>query len=602
MPIEPKNLEPHASRPDERATAFVSVNPGRDVQRVGTALFLGQDPHRIHEPVWAVTGSLGDSQCYLGVTRKVDAIQAALSARIRQHDLSIRLIDPAFTIGVSDGQLNGTDRMRFSLIGREVVNDGIDLHLSGNDVKGLISVVACDKPPVGTLAAILAHNEPAVILSDGSVKPGLDPETGERIDLITAFQVAGDSDPAKRNRVALNACRGQGSCGGLFTYNTMQSFIAVLGMEPLHMVSPPSDDERRLREFPGQLIDGLLTMTRKGIKPRDIVTPASLKNGLTVAIAIGGSTNVALHSVEIARAAGIDLWQEVISQKEFNALSRRVPVLVNARPFGVYSMVDIDAEGGLQAIVKELLDAGLLEGSCLTCTGETLSEQVRRLEPAKPDHEVIYSVTRPFKKSGGLRLLAGNLAPDGGAIIKVAGVEGGVKDGRFTGRARVFDGERELIDALERTPGVFADGDMVVIRYEGPRGAPGMPEMLDPTSRITTLCRQRNITIALMTDARFSGGSVGLVIGHVAPEAFLGGPIALIEDGDTIVVDVNDDRLDCTELDDRALYAARSTAWHDAAASNGGLHPAVRTVDGRMLTRMRATARPALQGGGMQPG
>ncbi len=615
MPIEPKDLYAPAFEPSdiapasERRTAtlsittgkagFESANPGRDVQRVGTARFLGQDPYKIHQAVWAVIGSLGESQCYLGVTQKVRAIQAALSARIQQDDLPIRLVHPAYTIGVSDGQLNGTDRMRFSLIGREVVNDATDIHLNANDVKGLIAVVACDKPPVGTLAAILEHNEPAIILSDGSIKPGIDPATDERIDLVTAFQVAGDPDPGKRTRIALNACLDQGSCGGMFTYNTMQSFIAVLGMEPLHMVSPPSDDERRLREFPDQLIDCLLIMTQKGIKPRDIVTPRSLKNALTVVIAMGGSTNVALHSVEIARAAGIDLWGEVISQKEFNALSRRVPVLVNARPFGFYSMVDIDAKGGLQSIVKELLDAGLLDGDCITCTGETLGEQVRRLEPPQPDHDVIYSVAKPFKKTGGLRLLQGNLAPGGGAIIKVAGMEGGVTDGVFTGRVRVFNSERELITALADTPEVFADRDMVVIRYEGPRGAPGMPEMLDPTSRITTLCRQKGITIGLMTDARFSGGSVGLVVGHVGPEAYLGGPIALIEDGDTIVVDINKDRLDCQELDDAAVYAKRSKAWQEAALQNGGVHPKVNPITNRLLKRMRASARPALQGGGM---
>ena len=218
-------------------------------------------------------------------------------------------------------------------------------------------------------------------------------------------------------------------------------------------------------------------------------------------------------------------------------------------------MVDIDAKGGLQVIVKELLEAGFLDGSCMTCTGESLAEQVRRLAPPAPDHEVIHSVAKPFKKTGGLRLLRGNLAPDGGAIIKLAGVEGGVEKGVFIGRARCFNSERALITALEKTPDAFADHDMVVIRYEGPRGAPGMPELLDPTSRITALCRQKNITIALMTDARFSGGSVGLVIGHVAPEAYLGGPIALIEDGDTIVVDLNDDRLDCRELDDVAVVA-----------------------------------------------
>ena len=281
-------------------------------------------------------------------------------------------------------------------------------------------------------------------------------------------------------------------------------------------------------------------MAKKGIRPRDIVTPASLRNALTVTIAMGGSTNVLLHSVEIARAAGLDLWGDVLSQDDFNALARRLPVLVNMRPFGDYSMVDVDAKGGLQVIANELLRAGFLDGDTITCTGETLAQQLRRLDPPPPDGEVIFPVEKPFKDTGGLRLLRGNLAPAGGAILKVAGVEGGVKDGVFTGRARVFNGERPLIEALDEDPDSFMDNDMVVIRYEGPRGTPGMPELLDPTSRITALCRQRHITIALMTDARFSGGSVGLVIGHVAPEAFLGGPIALVQDGDTVVVDLTD--------------------------------------------------------------
>jgi dihydroxy-acid dehydratase len=581
---------------------FTSDNPGRDVQRVGTARFLGEDPGKIHDPVWAVIGNLGDSQCYVGVNRKVEAVQAALAARIHREDLRVRLIPPAYTIGVSDGQLNGTDRMRFSLIGREIANDSIDAHLNANDVRGLIAVVACDKPPVGTLAAVLEHDAPAVLFSDGSIRPGADPETHERIDLVTAFQTAGDPDPARRARIALHACPGQGSCGGMFTYNTMQTFIAVVGMEPLHMVTPASDDPRRLDRFPGELVDYLVTLTRKGIRPRQIVTPASVRNALTVAIAMGGSTNVALHSVEIARAAGIDLWKDVISQDEFNALSHRLPVLINARPFGAYSMVDIDAKGGLQVIVKELLAAGVLDGSCLTCTGETLADQVRRLAPPAPDGDVIHPVAKPFKKTGGLRLLRGNLAPEGGAILKVAGVEGGIANGVFTGRARCFNSERALIAALETTPDAFQDHDMVVIRYEGPRGAPGMPELLDPTSRITALCRRKKITIALMTDARFSGGSVGLVIGHVAPEAYLGGAIALVEDGDTIVVDLNQDRLDCRELADPAVAARRAQAWRDAASRNGGVHPDVKPVTNRLLRRMRAAARPALQGAGLAMG
>jgi dihydroxy-acid dehydratase len=577
---------------------FVSINPGRDVQRVGTARFLGEDVEKIHDPVWGVIGNLGDSQCYLGVPQKVQAVQAALSRRIAADRLAIRLIPPVFTLGVSDGQLNGTPQMRFSLVGRELVHDVADVHLAANSVAGVVAVVACDKPPVGTVAAVLENNTPAVILSDGPIRPGIDPETGDPIDLVSAFQVV-DRDAEVRARYALHACPGQGSCGGMFTYNTMQTFIAVLGLEPLHMVSPASDDPRRLAEFPDQTVDCLLAMTREGIAPRDIVTPAALRNALTVTIAMGGSTNVLLHSVEIARAAGLDLWGDVLSQNDFNALARKLPVLVNMRPFGDYSMVDVDAKGGLQVIARELLEAGFLDGDAITCTGETLAQQLRRLDPPPPDGDVIFPVDKPFKDTGGLRLLRGNLAPEGGAILKVAGVEGGVKDGVFTGRARVFNGERSLIAALDGDPDSFMDNDMVVIRYEGPRGAPGMPELLDPTSRITALCRQRSITIALMTDARFSGGSVGLVIGHVAPEAFLGGPIALVEDGDTLVVDLTTERLDCVQFDDADVVARRAAAWQAAAEANGGVHPDVAPVTDRVLARMRATALPALLGGGM---
>ena len=586
--------------PTVNMSTFVSDNPGRDVQRVGTSRVLDQDPAKIYGPVWGVLGNLGDSQCYLGVASKVQAIHAAMADRITRDNLQVRLIAPAFSIGVSDGQLNGTDRMRFSLISREVVHDNVSLHLAANDVQGFVGVVACDKPPVGTLAAVLEHNQPAVLLSDGSITPGVDPETGEVIDLVAAFQVAGDPDPERRTRYALYGCPGYGSCGAMYTYNTMQSFIAVLGMEPLHMVAPPSDNPRRIGDFPGELVDCLVTMTERQIRPRDIVTPAALRNAITVAIALGGSTNVVLHSVELARAAGIDLWGEVLSQKEFNDLSHKLPVLVDVKPFGRYYMVDIDARGGLQAIVQEMLNQGLLDGDCLTCTGETLAEQVRRLDPRPPDGEVIRSVAAPYKQTGGLRLLSGNLAPEGGAVLKIAGVESGLDDGTFTGRARVFNSEGDLLDALERTPEAFRDRDIAIVRYEGPRGAPGMPEMLDPTSRITTLCRQQHITIALMTDGRFSGGSIGLVIGHVAPEAIVGGPIALIEDGDTIVVNLNADRLDCRELDDPAEFERRASRWREETAANGGVHPHAKPVSNRLLVRMRRTARTGLQGAGME--
>ena len=438
---------------------------------------------------------------------------------------------------------------------------------------------------------------PAVIMSDGSIRPGIDSVTGEPIDIISCFQAAAEP-PGERRRLAVEGSPGHGSCGGMFTYNTMQSFIATCGMEPLHMVSPASEDRRRTEKFPAQLLDALQVLAERGIRPRDIVVPASLRNATLVAIAMGGSTNVVLHAPELARAAGINFWREVISQEEFNRLSRTLPVLVNARPFGRYSMVDIDAKGGLPVIVGELLEAGLLDGGCLTCTGETLAGQVARLAPPEPDGEVIHSLSAPFKPTGGLRLLRGNLAPDGGAVIKLAGVEGGMEGPVRRARPSLQQRgrtDRSALSASER----FDDRDMVVIRYEGPRGAPGMPELLDPTSRITALCRRRGITIALMTDARFSGGSVGLVIGHVSPEAALGGPIALIDEGDTIIVDINHDSLDCTELSDLAMLAARQARWQAEAERNGGTHPLVRPATTRLLRRARANALPPLQGAGL---
>ncbi|MGE3066491.1 MAG: dihydroxy-acid dehydratase [Hyphomicrobiaceae bacterium] len=584
---------------------LIDNHPGRSAQTIGIAVELGADPDLIHEPSVGVVGTKGDSQCYLGVMAKVEAVHEHLKARIgkKPGQLKLRLVQPEYTIATSDGIRNGTREMRYSLIGREVTNDALCEHLSATGLAGTIAIVACDKPPVGALAALLEHNRPAIIMSDGAIHPGKDPKTGEALDIVSAYQVAGSPDAELRHRIACHACPGIGSCGGMFTYNTMQTFIGVVGMQPLHMVAAPSDDPRRLKEFPAELVGFLAGMIEKDLKPRDIVQRDSIRNAVIVAMAIGGSTNVALHTPEIARAAGFaDFWKEVMTPEEFNHLSQHVvPVLTDARPYGKYSMVDIDAVGGVQVIVRELLEAGLLNGDVMTCTGETLARQVERLGAKRADGRVIYPVEKPYKPTGGLRVLGGNLSPDFSAIFKLAGVEAGLENNVYRGNARVFESEQDLLKALDTAPGRFKDKDMVVVRYEGPSGAPGMPEMLDPTSRITTLCRERNIVVALMTDARFSGGSVGLVIGHVGPEAALGGPIALIEDGDEIVVDLNKDELSCTVLNDPAVYKARKAAWDKAVAANGGVHPNCGVADTRLLQRARHTAVPATRGGGMHP-
>ncbi len=584
---------------------LIDRHPGRSAQTIGLAHALGTDPALIHQPSVGVVGTKGDSQCYLGVMSKVDAIHASLRGRIGQGpgQLPLRLVQPEYTIATSDGIRNGTREMRYSLIGREVTHDALCEHLEATGLAGTIAVVACDKPPVGTLAALLEHNQPAIIMSDGPIHPGTDPNTGEALDIVSAYQVAGNPDPDYRHHIACHACPGIGSCGGMFTYNTMQTFIGVVGMQPLHMVAPASDDPRRVNEFAHELVGYLAAMMEKGLKPRDIVVRDSIRNAVIVAMAIGGSTNVTLHAPEIARAAGYaDFWKDVMTPEEFNYLSRDVvPVLTDARPYGTYSMVDIDRVGGVQVIVRELLDAGLLNGDVMTCTGETLAAQVARLGAKASDGKVIRTVEKPYKPTGGLRVLGGNLSPDFSAILKLAGVEGGLENNTFRGNARVFEGEQGLLNALDQAPESFQNNDMIIVRYEGPSGAPGMPEMLDPTSRITTLCRERGIVVGLMTDARFSGGSVGLVIGHVGPEAALGGPIAFIENGDEIVVDLNASTLECTALNDAATLARRQARWAAEVAANGGIHPNCGIADTRLLHRARLTAVPATRGGGMHP-
>ena len=586
-------------------TVLIDTNPGRNAQTVGIARELGTDIDLIHEPSVGVIGNKGDSQCYLGVQHKVETIHESLRQRIGTEagKLSMRLVQPEYTVATSDGMRNGTKEMRYSLIGREVTHDSVCEHLSASGLEGTIAVVACDKPPVGTVSAILEHNRPAIIMSDGPIRPGTDSVTNERIDIISGFQVAGSDDEEMKKRIACESCPGFGSCGGMFTYNTMQTFIGVMGLEPLHMIAPPSDDKRRLDQFPSELVNYLQAMIESQVTPRDIVNRDSIRNAMIVAMAIGGSTNVLLHGPEIARAAGFrDFSEDIMSPEEFNHLSQHVvPVLIDARPFGSYSMVDIDEKGGVQVIVKELLNAGLLNGDTLTCTGETLSEQIDRLNPPAPDGTVIYTVEKPYKPTGGLRVLGGNLSPEFSSVLKLAGVEGGLENNKFVGKARVFDGEEGLLYSLENEPDVFQDNDMIIVRYEGPSGAPGMPEMLDSTSRITTLCRENNIVVGLMTDGRFSGGSVGLVIGHVGPEAALGGEIAFIENGDEIIIDLDINEINCTELKNADTLESRKTKWKKIVDENGGMHPSVGNADTRLLNRMRRSAVSAIYGAGMHP-
>ena len=402
-------------------TVLIDKNPGRNAQTFGIARELNTDIDLIHEPSIGVVGNKGDSQCYLGVEMKVRAIHSKLNERIgkKRDQIQMRLVQPEYTIATSDGIRNGTKEMRYSLIGREVTNDSLCEHFSASGLEGIIAVVACDKPPVGTLSAILEHNRPAIIMSDGTIKPGKDSVTNLPLDIISSYQLAGSDDEALKKRISLESCPGYGSCGGMFTYNTMQTFIGVVGMQPLNMVSPASEDRIRYDIFPDELISYLNKMIKNNITPRDIVTRDSIRNGLIVSMAVGGSTNVMLHAPEISRAAGYEnFYKDIMSKDEFNELSEKiVPVVVDARPFGKYSMLDIDNCGGIQVFVKNLLECGLLNGDTLTCTGETLSEQIDRLNPPEPDNRVVYKVKTPYKKTGGLRILGGNLSPENSAIL-----------------------------------------------------------------------------------------------------------------------------------------------------------------------------------------
>ncbi len=586
-------------------TVLIDTNPGRNSQTYGIARELGTHVELIHEPSVGVIGNKGDSQCYIGVLAKVQAVHEALKAQIglSESEMKYRLVQPEFTVATSDGIRNGTKEMRYSLIGREVTNDSLCEHLSATGLEGLIAVVACDKPPVGTIAAVLEHNRPAIIMSDGSIRPGRDSQNGDPIDIISSYQIAGSDDENLKRRISFESCPGFGSCGGMFTYNTMQTFLGVVGMEPLHMVSPASEDLKRIEVFPKELVFYLDNLIRNNITPRDIVNRDSIRNAIIVAMSVGGSTNVMLHAPEIARAAGYkDFYKDIMSAEEFNHLSENVvPVIVNARPFGKFSMVDIDDKGGIQVFVKDLLDAGLLKGDVITCTGMTLEEQIYNLSPNTPDGNIIYSVKSPFKQTGGLRLLGGNLSPEFSAVLKLAGVEGGLENNLFIGSARVFNGEEELLLFLDSTPNELKNNDMIVVRYEGPVGGPGMPEMLDSTSRITTICREKNIVVALMTDGRFSGGSVGLVIGHVGPEAAIGGPIALIKNGDDIEVNLNNNQINCRQLENKETLQARKNEWNGQVDPITDTHPFLGQADTRLLNRMRKSAVSAIHGAGMHP-
>ena len=448
------------------------------------------------------------------------------------------------TITVSDGISMGSPGMRYSLVSREVIADSIETVVGGEGFDGFVAIGGCDKNIPGCAIAIARLDRPAVFVYGGTIRPG-----AKRRDIISVFEAVGGHAAGKVSEAELleverTAIPGPGSCGGMYTANTMASAVEALGLSLPDSSAQEAIGDRK-REDCRRAGEAVVKLVNAGIRPRDILTRKAFENAITVTIALSGSTNAVLHLLAIARAAGVKLTLD-----DFTRIGKRVPVLADMRPSGQYSMSELIAIGGIQPLMKRLLDHGLLHGDCLTVTGRTVAENLRGVRDYPADQKIIRSFDAPIKKDSHLVVMRGNVAPDG-AVAKISGKEGL----SFEGRARVFDGEEAATRAI--LGGKVKAGDVVVIRYEGPVGGPGMREMLSPTGAI--MGRGLGDKVALITDGRFSGGSHGFVVGHIAPEAALGGPIALLRDGDRLTIDARKRSIDmavsATEL------RARKKKW-----------------------------------------
>ena len=453
------------------------------------------------------------------------------------------------TITVSDGISMGHEGMRASLVSREVITDSVETVIHAERFDGFIGLAGCDKSIPAMLMAAARLNLASVFVYNGSILPGQ--LHGEALDITSVFEAVGAHALGKISDEELsdierNACPGEGACGGMFTANTMSSIAEALGMSLPGTASPPAVDSRRESdaERAGTAIMNLL---RLGIRPRDIMTKKAFENAIAVTNALGGSTNAVLHLLAIAHEAGVPLDLE-----DFNRIAAKVPHIADTKPGGKYHMSDIDRIGGVPVVLKMLLEAGLLHGDVLTCTGKTMAENLAEINPPLPDGDVIHPISDPIHAEGGINILTGTLAPRG-SVVKVAGLS---KDQlHFEGTARVFDGEDGAMEAI--LSGTVQPGTVLVIRYEGPKGGPGMREMLAITGALKGA--GRGADCALITDGRFSGGTWGFCIGHVAPEAVDGGPIAFVKDGDKILVDVHTKRLDLLVSDEE--IAQRKVGW-----------------------------------------
>jgi len=471
-----------------------------------------------------------------------------LSVVIKEGVQSSDLVGLIFnTIGVSDGISMGTPGMRFSLPSRDVIADSIETVVQAMSYDAVIPVVGCDKNMPGALMAMLRLNRPSIMVYGGTIASGC--HNSKKLDVVSAFEawgekVAGKIDEAEFNSVVENACPGAGACGGMYTANTMASAIEALGMTVPYNSSNPavSVDKKEECERIGAAVRKLIELD---LKPKDIVTRKSIENAVRLIAVLGGSTNAVLHFLAITRAAEIDFTID-----DFQTLMDKTPFLADLKPSGKYLMEDLHRVGGVPAVLKFMLENDMLHGDCMTVTGKTLAENLKDAPSLEAGQDVIYPVNQPIKESGHIRILKGNLAPEG-SVAKITGKEGL----QFKGPARVFEGEYAANDGIRN--GEVQPGEVVVIRYEGPKGGPGMPEMLKPTAAIMGAGLGKSV--ALITDGRFSGGTHGFVVGHIVPEAQEGGPIALIENGDIIEINAEDNTLN-VHLSDEVL-AERASKW-----------------------------------------
>jgi dihydroxy-acid dehydratase len=471
-----------------------------------------------------------------------------LAAEIRTGVRAADLVGMRFnTIGVSDGLSMGTEGMSYSLPSRELIADSIEMVVGAQWYDAVITVPGCDKNMPGSIIAMARLNRPALMVYGGTIRPGH--VRGQTLDIVSAFQsygefVAGRITDQERQEIVRHSCPGAGACGGMYTANTMAVAIEALGLSLPYSSSLPALDPGKIDEChrAGAAVRALL---ERDLKPLDILTREAFENAMVMVMALGGSTNAVLHLVAIAKAAGVGLTID-----DFQSVSDRVPLLADMKPSGRYVQEDLHDVGGTPAVMRYLLEHGFLHGECMTVTGRTIAENVSDVPPLRAGQQVIKSVDQPVQARGHIQILYGNLAPEG-SVAKITGKEGE----RFEGIARVYDREEAMLAGLER--GEIVKGSVVVIRYEGPKGGPGMPEMLTPTSAIMGAGLGKDV--ALLTDGRFSGGSHGFIVGHITPEAQEGGALALVEDGDRIVIDARERRLTVDVAE--GVLAARRAAW-----------------------------------------